>query len=164
MSKKKSVYSWIVFALFSIVALLSTLSAVILLFSVVLFLAFSGSQELQGLEGEGIGILITQHFLLKTIIFLVLTVSLLTLSVNFLFRLYKVTSDLIKWTHITFGLVILLDVFSTLIADPISSKLFEVTALWDPVTLIRLGLIAAVWVTFVMHLKTAKREKTMDFS
>lgn len=165
MSKKKSVYSWIVFVLFSIAAFLLTLSAVFLLFSIVVFSAVSDSPELQvsGTEIQGI---LTQHFLLKTIVTLVSTVILLALSVNFLFRLYKVTPDLIKWTHITFGLVILLDVFSILIADPISSSsgLFEVPALLDPVSLIRLGLTVAIWVTFAMHLKKAKAENSMDFS
>ena len=165
MAKKKSVYSWIVFVLFAIATFFLTLSAVFLLFSVVLFLAFSGSPELQGLEVPGVetGQFI-QHLFLITIILLISTVISLALSVNFLLRLYKVTPDLIKWTHITFGLFIFLDVLNTFIVNLILPEFFELADLWDPVSLIRIGLTAAVWVTFAMHLKTAKREKTMDFS
>ena len=165
MAKKKSVYSWIVFVLFAIATFFFTLSAVILLFSVVALLIFNSFSELQGLEVPGVetGPLI-QHFLLIAITALISNVISLALSVNFLLRLYKVTPDLIKWTHITFGLFIFLEVFNTFLANLLSPKLFELADLLDPVPLITIGLIAAVWVTFVMHLKKAKREKTMDFS
>ena len=166
MAKKKSVYSWIVFVLFAIATFFFTLVAVIFLFSVVALLIFSGSPELQEIDVQGVetGPLLIQYLLLITIIVLISKVISLALSVNFLLRLYKVTPDLIKWTHITFGLFIFLEVVNTFLGNLIHPEFFELADLLDPVPLITIGLIAAIWVTFVMHLKKAKREKTMDFS
>ena len=82
----------------------------------------------------------------------------------FIFKLYNVKPDLITWIHITFGLIILLEVFTTILSDFESSELFSVRDLLDPVLVFPVMGMVGIWITFVMHLKQVKKGKTMDFS
>lgn len=158
MSKKKSVYSWILLVLVSIMAFLSLLGSILLMFSVSAFLIFSNSPELQEIQQE----LAFEYLVPKLIINLFLSIGLLVFFVMFILKLYNVKPDLIKWTHITFGAYLVSDVLTQPLAT--LDSFFDFTALIDLFFFIRIGIVAVLWVTFVMHLKKARREKTMDFS
>ena len=86
----------------------------------------------------------------------------------FFFKLYNVTPDLITWTNLAFGSSVAIGLFS-LVLSVFASGLAALGGLVVLVAaaigwLIGTGIVTVLWVTFVMHLRKAKAENTMDFS
>ena len=96
------------------------------------------------------------------IINLVLSGISLIILVIFFFKLFNVTPDIIKWTHIAFGFsvfnMLLNVIFSIVLAGLLGAILSSIGLV------IFLPIIIIIWVTFALHLKKAQRENLMDFS
>ncbi len=144
MGKKKTVYTWIILILVAIGFVIGTINAILKLIN--------------------IKVLLTSALLSNSvvnIINLILSIIGLVILGIFFFKLYNVTPNIIKWTHITFGYSVFNGAFSVILS------VFSVGLLALLVVIpliIVLAIIIVVWITFVMHLKKAQRENLMDFS
>ena len=79
----------------------------------------------------------------------------------FFIKLYNITPDIIKWTHITFGFMVLSS-FLQVILIFFTAGLLAILAIIP--LIIVLAIIIPIWITFALHLKKAQREGKMDFS
>lgn len=96
------------------------------------------------------------------IINLVLSAIGIVISGIFFFKLYNVTPDIIKWTHISFGFsvfnMLIGVIFGIILAGFLGAILSGIgIIIFSPILIV-------IWITFVLHLKKAQRENLMDFS
>jgi len=137
MGKKKTTFTWI----------LLVLIAIWLVFGVINFIG---------------GLFMNSLFSGLTTITTLLTVASLVISAIYLFKLYNVKPDVIKWTDITFGFALGTYVLGLIIGLLTIGPLVILGAIFTaPIVLI---IYILPWIGIRMHLKRAKRENLMDFS
>ena len=95
-----------------------------------------------------------------TIVQWLLTAAGILISLTYFVKLYNVSPDVVRWTHITFGY--------TLVS---SIALFVLAVITNPLNMLFILIIAAwwviiglVWLGLAKHLKKARANNTMDFS
>ena len=79
----------------------------------------------------------------------------------FFFKLYNVTPDLIKWTHIAFGFAVIESIISLVLTFFVAGGLVIPAVV--PVMFF-LAIVLVFWVTFIIHLQNARKKRLMDFS
>jgi mannose/fructose/N-acetylgalactosamine-specific phosphotransferase system component IID len=141
MAKKKTTYTWVILIFLAISIVYNSITILVSLISIDTLL------KPDSLFNPVVNV-----------INLVLSIIGLVIMVIFFFKLYNVTSDIIKWTHISFGYSVFGGAFVLI------NSIFTIGLLNLSPMIIALGILVIIWNSFVNHLKKAKREKLMDFS
>jgi len=142
LGKKRTTYLWVM-----------TILQIVMLFFILDTLIF-GKTAL--LFGSVVGIIKLVLLLIDLVIYSI-----------FLFKLYKISSDLVVWTHIVFSFSIFDSILSSILAGMFSTKGFVglLLAIAGSISLILTVVLNLVlMITFVKHLKRAQKEKLMNFS
>ncbi len=159
MAKKRTVFTWIMMVLVSIVIIIG-------LFDTIARLANIGSLAQNKYSDP-----------LTTIASLTLSLIALGLWTNFFIKLYKVSPDLVKWTHITFGYAIIHSIAGPVLAmySELSLELISImqslmgaentamfaTTIVSIIIAQLIVVITALWIGFAIHLNIAKKKKVV---
>jgi hypothetical protein len=130
---KKTPYVWVIIILDIISIILGGLALLAILGGGAALVALGGASIFSGAAG------------IVMIIGLVITLVSVVLQIVYLVKLIKMRGDLVKWTHIVFGLSVL----GSLVGI-ISSSMSNTSIVGSIVGLVITG---AVWFTFAVHLK-----------
>ena len=144
MAKHKTTYSWVMIAIVAIGLVISSVNLLV---------------SLLNLETLLTAALFSNPVV--NVIFLGLSILNIVIWAVFFFKLYNVTPDLIKWTHIAFGFAIIENMFSLILTFFVVGGLAIFAVV--PVMFF-LAIVLVFWVTFVIHLQNARKERLMDFS
>lgn len=90
--------------------------------------------------------------------------SAITLAAGIIYfiKLYNVSPDVIRWTHITFGLALAIFLVELIVSFVVFGPVvLLVSALGTPFILL---IYILPWIGISMHLRRAKRDNLMDFS
>lgn len=144
MAKHKTTYSWVIIVLTAIGLVFSFLGVIWSFINLELLMTeASFSNPVLNIINLGLSVL---SVLIWTVFF---------------FKLYNVTPDLIKWTHIAFGYEVF-ESIASLVLSFFSAGLYARLGVLP--TMFFLGIVLVFWVTFVIHLQNARKEQLMDFS
>jgi hypothetical protein len=145
MAKKKTTYSGIILILTAIGIVLGLIKTGLIFINIKLLLAPT----------------LISNSVTNIINFVFSIIGLVILTI-FFFKLYNVTPDLIKWTNITYGFSVfnmLLGVILSIIVGGLLGAILSGIGI-----IFFLPIFIIIWITFVLHLKKAQKEKLMDFS
>ncbi len=149
----------------------------------IIMLVLVGIAILQGISSIFTSIISTVLFLLGTVPSTTLSFSMATalialiytpIMIIYFLKLYRVKKDVISWTHIAFSAAIIKSITEVLITSFLIAQdsftnagaFFIAAGSTFAFVIITVGTIVRVtlWITFVNHLKKAKKEKMMSFS
>ena len=144
MGKKKTVFVWILIVLLAISIIFGLINAAVKLIDVQNLLKPSL------LSNPAVNL-----------IGLVLSIVVLIIEIIYYAKLYNVRPDVIRWTHIAFGV----SVASTLLQFILSFMTVGLLALFvSPLIPVVLLITVGMWIGITLHLKRAQKDNLMDFS